>query len=65
MKAGYQNGLGYDDDADATTSLGTPGYLHGDLNGDGIVNVQDLTLLSANMGQTGENVADLNGDGVR
>ena len=77
-ESGYQNGLGYDDDADATTSLGTPGYLQdaltsapleeetveGDLNGDGVVNVQDMVLLSVSMGQTGENPADLNGDGV-
>ena len=77
-ESGYQNGLGYDDDVDSTTSLGTPGYLQdalisaplesepleGDLNGDGVVNIQDMTLLSANLGQTGENDADLNGDGV-
>ena len=77
-ESGYQSGLGYDADADSTTSLGTPGYLQdalisaplesepleGDLNGDGVVNIQDMTLLSANLGQTGENDADLNGDGV-
>ena len=77
-ESGYQDGLGYDDDADPATSLGTPGYLQdaltsaalaqetlaGDLNGDGVVNVQDLTLLSASLGQTGGNAADLNGDGV-
>ena len=76
-ESGYKGGLGYDDDADPATSLGTPGYLQdaptsaalqediqGDLNGDGVVNVQDLTLLSASLGQTGENAADLNGDGV-
>ena len=64
MENGYRAGIGYDVDADRTTSLGSPGYLRGDLNGDGVVNIQDMTLLSANIGQTGENVADLNGDRV-
>ena len=35
-----------------------------DINGDGVVNVQDLVLVSTNMGATGENPADVNGDGV-
>ena len=72
-ESGYHGGLGYDDDADPATSLGTPGYLqdaltsvasNGDLNGDGLINMQDMTLVSENMGQTGENAADLNGDGI-
>ena len=36
----------------------------GDVNGDGTVNIQDLTLVAANFTQTGENVADINGDGI-
>ena len=63
-ESGYQGGIGYDDGADPNTSLGTPGYLQGDLNGDGVIDNQDLELVSASLGQTGENVADLNGDGV-
>ena len=35
-----------------------------DVNGDGTVNIQDLVLVSANLGQTGENASDVNGDGV-
>ena len=35
-----------------------------DVNGDGVVNIQDLVVVSANMGATGENPADVNGDGV-
>ena len=35
-----------------------------DVNGDGIVNIQDLVLVAANFGEMGENVADVNGDGV-
>ncbi len=35
-----------------------------DINDDGVVNVQDLVLVSANFGQRGENKADVNADGV-
>ena len=42
----------------------SPEALRGDLNGDGVVNVLDLMLLSAQLGQSGENAADLNGDNV-
>ncbi len=35
-----------------------------DVNGDGVVNIQDLVFVSSSFGQTGENAADVNGDGV-
>ncbi len=35
-----------------------------DVNEDGVVNVQDLVLVSANFGKTGLQSADVNGDGV-
>ena len=35
-----------------------------DVNGDGIVNIQDLVLVSANFGLTGQHPADVNGDGI-
>ena len=35
-----------------------------DINEDGVVNIQDLVLVSSNFGKTGENAADINGDGV-
>ena len=38
--------------------------LAADVNGDGIVNIQDLVLVSSNLGQTGQSRADVNGDGV-
>ena len=38
--------------------------LKGDVNGDGIVNIQDLVLVAAKLGQPGTNSADVNGDGV-
>ena len=46
--------------------LGSPGYqpsaLQGDLNNDGIVNIQDLVLVASQFGTTGPSPADLNGD---
>ena len=41
-----------------------PMLVTGDVNGDAIVNVQDLALVAANFKQTGENLADVNRDGV-
>ncbi|MDE0638475.1 MAG: cohesin domain-containing protein [Candidatus Poribacteria bacterium] len=35
-----------------------------DVNGDGIVNIQDLVLVASNLNKTGQNVADVNGDGT-
>ncbi len=35
-----------------------------DVNGDGIVNIQDLVLVASNLGKTGTNAADVNGDGI-
>ena len=41
-----------------------PVQLAGDLNADGVVNIQDLVLVASQFGQTGEHVADINEDGV-
>ena len=35
-----------------------------DVNGDGVVNILDLTLVASNFGEQGENISDVNGDGV-
>ena len=35
-----------------------------DVNGDGIVNILDLVLVSVNFGKRGQSTADVNGDGV-
>ena len=35
-----------------------------DVNGDGVVNIQDLVLVAGQFGKTGEHRADVNGDGV-
>ena len=45
-------------------SIPTIFVLKGDVNGDGIVNIQDLVLVAGKLGQTGTNSADVNGDGV-
>ena len=36
----------------------------GDINRDGVVDILDLTIVSARFGDTGQNSADLNGDGL-
>ena len=36
----------------------------GDINRDGVVNIQDLVIVSARFGQTGQNSADVNADGI-
>ena len=41
-----------------------PPEIFGDVNKDGVVNIQDLVLVGSNFGQTGENRADVNADGV-
>ena len=41
-----------------------PLKLKGDVNSDGIVNIQDLVLVASSFGKTGQSAADINGDGV-
>ena len=41
-----------------------PPKLKGDVNGDGVVNIQDLVLVASSFGKTGQDSADINGDGV-
>ena len=41
-----------------------PPQVFGDVNRDGVVNIQDLVLVGANFKQTGAHSADVNGDGV-
>ena len=45
-------------------AVAEPVQLATDVNGDGVVNIQDLVLVSSSFGQTGQNRADVNGDGV-
>ena len=46
------------------TSTTPPKPLAADVNNDGIVNIQDLALIAANLGKRGQNTADVNRDGV-
>ena len=46
------------------TPITPPKSLTGDVNQDGVVNIQDLVLVASNLGQTGQNTADANGDDV-
>ena len=41
-----------------------PPQVTGDVNRDGVVNVQDLVLVARRLGQSGQNDADVNGDGI-
>ena len=58
-----ENGIGTDGTVEDSTAI-EPGYIAEDINEDGVVNIQDLVLVSSNFGKTGENAADINGDGV-
>ena len=42
----------------------TPSHPKGEVNRDGVVNIQDLVLAARRLGQRGQNDADINGDGV-
>ena len=44
--------------------VGVIAPLAGDVNTDGVVNIQDLVLVAASFEKTGENIADINKDGV-
>ena len=46
----------------ADTSI--PPVVREDINGDGVVDLQDIKVIAANLGQTGKNDADVNSDGV-
>ncbi len=41
-----------------------PARLAGDVNEDGIVNLEDMVAAADRLGQTGENTADMNGNGI-
>ena len=41
-----------------------PPALAADVNGDGVVDIQDMKLVHANLGKYGQNDADVNGDGI-
>ena len=56
--------VGIEADVNAVYKRPPDAVVSADVNGDGIVNVQDLVLVSSSLGQTGQSSADVNGDGV-
>ena len=61
---GWSMFVGIEADVNAVYKRPPDAVLSADVNGDGIVNIQDLVLVSSNLGQTGQSRADVNGDGV-
>ena len=60
-------GRGGDLYVDNLSFIGVSGTLQAareDVNGDGVVDLQDTTVVRANLGQRGQNDADVNGDGI-
>ena len=50
------------ENAEVTISPEPAEAILGDINRDGVVNIQDLAIVGARLGQRGQNSADLNGD---
>ncbi|MCG9134116.1 T9SS type A sorting domain-containing protein [Candidatus Poribacteria bacterium] len=51
-------------DAEVTIPPAPAEALFGDINRDGVVNIQDLIIVNARFGERGQNSADLNEDGL-
>ena len=69
LKAEVYNDAGsggdlYVDNLSFVGVLGTLQTAREDVNGDGVVDLQDTTVVRNNLGQTGQNAADVNGDGI-
>ena len=65
LLSGLKNPLGIALSLPQTTEQATaPEELIADINGDGVINIQDLVIVATSFGATGENAADVNGDGV-
>lgn len=60
---GIENSI-VEDDAVGEESVIEVVYRAEDVNDDGVVNIQDLVLVSSNIGKRGENKVDVNDDGV-
>ena len=61
---GWSMFVGIDADVNAVYKRPPDPVVSEDVNSDGIVNILDLVLISANFGKTGQNTSDVNGDGV-
>ena len=58
-----ENGIGPDGTVEDSPVV-EPVYIAEDINKDGVVNIQDMVLVSSNFGKRGKNKADINGDDV-
>ena len=56
--------VGIKADVNAVYKRPPDAVLSADVNGDGIVNIQDLVMVSSNLGQMSKSRTDVNGDGV-
>ncbi|MDE0636617.1 MAG: dockerin type I domain-containing protein [Candidatus Poribacteria bacterium] len=63
-EGGWSMFVGIEADVNAVYKRSPDPIASEDVNGDGLVNILDLVLVSANFGKTGENIADVNGDDV-
>ena len=63
-EGGWSMFVGIDADVNAVYKRPPDPVVSEDVNSDGIVNILDLVLISANFGKTGQNTSDVNGDGV-
>ena len=63
-QAGWSMFIGIEADVNAVYKRPTDPVVPEDVNGDGVVNLEDTAVVRANLGQKGPNDADVNGDGV-
>ena len=63
-ESGWSMFVGIDADVNAVYKRPPDPVVSEDVNSDGVVNILDLVLISANFGKTGQNTSDVNGDGV-
>ena len=63
-EGGWSMFVGIDADVNAVYKRPSDPVVSEDVNGDGVVNLEDTTVVRANLGQKGENDADVNGDGI-
>ena len=63
-QAGWSMFVGIEADVNAVYKRPSDPVVFEDINGDGVVNLEDATVVRENLGQKGQNDADVNGDGV-
>ena len=61
---GWSMFVGIEADVNAIYKRPPDVVIYADVNGDGLVNVLDLTMIASSLGESGQNDADVNRDGV-